>query len=159
MIWKKAAAAVLAGMMAFVLVGCGAEKMCIRDRDLFRVNGLTYEEKSRPSDYLEGVTVEQESPATAAVRFTGSDLDALSGREYIGEYLGKTDKMGADVANPVSHVAYGYATHVCILNEDGTIRKMVAAHDAVAYTHLDVDKRQVFFLNGTGNEDRIGIGQ
>ena len=98
-------------------------------RDLFRVNGLTYEGTSRPSDYLEGVTVEQESPATAAVRFTGSDLDALSGREYIGEYLGKTDKMGADVANPVSHVAYGYATHVCILNEDGTIRKMVAAHD------------------------------
>ena len=98
-------------------------------RDLFRVNGLTYEGTSRPSDYLEGVTVEQESPATAQVRFTGSDLDALSGREYIGEYLGKTDKMGADVANPVSHVAYGYATHVCILNEDGTIRKMVAAHD------------------------------
>lgn len=98
-------------------------------RDLFRVNGLTYEGTSRTSDYLEGVTVEQESPATAAVRFTGSDLDALSGREYIGEYLGKTDKMGADVANPVSHVAYGYATHVCILNEDGTIRKMVAAHD------------------------------
>lgn len=98
-------------------------------RDLFRVNGLTYEGTSRPSDYLEGVTVEQESPTTAQVRFTGGDLDALNGREYIGEYLGKTDKMGADVANPVSHVAYGYATHVCILNEDGTIRKMVAAHD------------------------------
>lgn len=98
-------------------------------RDLFRVNGLTYEGTSRPSDYLEGVTVEQESPTTESVRFTGSDLDALNGREYIGEYLGKTDKMGADVANPVSHVAYGYATHVCILNEDGTIRKMVAAHD------------------------------
>lgn len=98
-------------------------------RDLFRVNGLVYEGTSRPSDYLEGVTVEQESPTTAQVRFTGSDLDALNGREYIGEYLGKTDKMGADVANPVSHVAYGYATHVCILNEDGSIRKMVAAHD------------------------------
>ncbi len=98
-------------------------------RDLFRVNGLTYEGTIRPSDYLEGVTVEQESPTTESVRFTGSDLDALNGREYIGEYLGKTDKMGADVANPVSHVAYGYATHVCILNEDGTIRKMVAAHD------------------------------
>lgn len=98
-------------------------------RDLLRVNGLVYEGTSRPSDYLEGVTVEQESPTTAQVRFTGSDLDALNGREYIGEYLGKTDKMGADVANPVSHVAYGYATHVCILNEDGSIRKMVAAHD------------------------------
>ena len=31
--------------------------------------------------------------------------------------------------HPVSHVAYGYATHVCILNEDGTIKKMVACHD------------------------------
>ena len=98
-------------------------------RDLFRAKGLVYEETSRPSDYLEGVTIEQELPATAAVRFTGSDLEALSGREYIGEYLGKTDKMGANVANPVSHVAYGYATHVCILNEDGTIEKMIAAHD------------------------------
>ena len=29
----------------------------------------------------------------------------------------------------MSHVAYGYATHVCILKEDGTIQKMVAAHD------------------------------
>ena len=37
--------------------------------------------------------------------------------------------MGSDVPNPVSHVAYGYATQVCILNEDGTIQKMVAAHD------------------------------
>lgn len=90
-------------------------------RDLFHAKGLVYEETSRPSDYLEGVTVEQESSATARVRFTGSDLDTLSGREYIGEYLGKTDKMGADVENPVSHVAYGYATHVCILKEDGTI--------------------------------------
>lgn len=98
-------------------------------RDLFHAKGLVYEETSRPSDYLEGVTVEQESSATARVRFTGSDLDTLSGREYIGEYLGKTDKMGADVENPVSHVAYGYATHVCILKEDGTIQKMVAAHD------------------------------
>lgn len=81
-------------------------------RDLFHAKGLVYEETSRPSDYLEGVTVEQESSATARVRFTGSDLDTLSGREYIGEYLGKTDKMGADVENPVSHVAYGYATSV-----------------------------------------------
>ena len=31
--------------------------------------------------------------------------------------------------NPVSHVAYGYATHLCVLNEDGRIERMVAAHD------------------------------
>lgn len=56
-------------------------------------------------------------------------LEELNGTEYYGEYLAKTDKMGSDVPNPVSHVAYGYATQICVLNEDGTIKKMVAAHD------------------------------
>lgn len=56
-------------------------------------------------------------------------LEELEGQEYYGEYLAKTDPMGADVPNPVSHVAYGYATQVVILNEDGTIKKVVAAHD------------------------------
>lgn len=59
----------------------------------------------------------------------GSSLEALEGRDYVGKYLAKTDKMGSDVPNPVSHVAYGYATQVCVLNEDGTIKKVVAAHD------------------------------
>lgn len=56
-------------------------------------------------------------------------LADLEGEQYYGEYLAKTDPMGADVPNPVSHVAYGYATQACILNEDGTIQKVVAAHD------------------------------
>ena len=57
------------------------------------------------------------------------DWKALEGQEFYGEYLAKTDPLGAqDVANPVSHVAYGYATHVCVLNDDGTIREVDAAH-------------------------------
>lgn len=57
------------------------------------------------------------------------DWRALEGQEFYGEYLAKTDPLGAqDVANPVSHVAYGYATHVCVLNDDGTIREIDAAH-------------------------------
>lgn len=59
----------------------------------------------------------------------GQSLEALEGKDYYGEYLAKTDKMGSDVPNPVSHVAYGYATQVCVLNEDGTVKKMAAAHD------------------------------
>ena len=43
--------------------------------------------------------------------------------------MGKTDPLGADVPNPVSHIAYGYATQVCILDEDGRIQEIVAAHD------------------------------
>ena len=56
-------------------------------------------------------------------------LEGLNGREFYGEYLGKTDPLGADVPNPVSHIAYGYATQVCILDEDGRIQEIVAAHD------------------------------
>lgn len=56
-------------------------------------------------------------------------LSGLEGREYYGEYLAKTDKMGSDVPHPVSHVAYGYATQLCALNEDGTVKLLAAAHD------------------------------
>lgn len=56
-------------------------------------------------------------------------LAELEGVDFMGEYLAKTDAMGTPVPNPVSHVAYGYATQMCVLNEDGTIKKMVAAHD------------------------------
>lgn len=53
----------------------------------------------------------------------------LEGQEFYGEYLAETDPMGSHKKNPVSHVAYGYATQVCVLNEDGTIQKITAAHD------------------------------
>ena len=59
----------------------------------------------------------------------GKNITDLEGQEFYGEYLAETDPMGSDKKNPVSHVAYGYATQVCVLNEDGTIKKMVAAHD------------------------------
>ena len=59
----------------------------------------------------------------------GKSLTELEGQEFYGEYLGKTDPLGAPVPNPVSHVAYGYATQVCILNDEGRVERMIAAHD------------------------------
>ena len=56
-------------------------------------------------------------------------LTELENEEFYGEYLGKTDPLGAPVPNPVSHIAYGYATQICILNEEGKIEQIVAAHD------------------------------
>ena len=57
-------------------------------------------------------------------------LAELAGQEFYGEYLAKTDPLGADVPNPVSHVAYGYATQMCILDrETGKLKKITAAHD------------------------------
>ena len=60
----------------------------------------------------------------------GRTLADLKGQEFYGEYLAATDPLGADVPNPVSHVAYGYATQMCVLErETGRIKQMVAAHD------------------------------
>ena len=57
-------------------------------------------------------------------------LAELAGQEFYGEYYAKTDPLGADKPNPVSHVAYGYATQMCILDKKtGRLEKIVAAHD------------------------------
>ena len=63
-------------------------------------------------------------------RRAGLSLQQMKGRVYYGEYLAKTDPLGADVPNPVSHVAYGYATQLCILDKKtGRVEHMIAAHD------------------------------
>lgn len=59
----------------------------------------------------------------------GESLKDLEGRHFYAEYLGKTDKMGSDKEFPVSHVAYGYATQVVVLNHQGRVKKIYAAHD------------------------------
>ena len=58
------------------------------------------------------------------------DLSALEGLEYFAEFFDPTDKLGADVPNPKSHVAYGFATHVVILDDDGRVKEVWAAHDS-----------------------------
>jgi selenium-dependent xanthine dehydrogenase len=58
-----------------------------------------------------------------------SSLADLEGSEFSGEYLGKTDPMGSDKPNPISHVAYSYAAQVVLLNAEGKVQKVVAAHD------------------------------
>jgi selenium-dependent xanthine dehydrogenase len=56
-------------------------------------------------------------------------LGELEGREYYREYDAITDPMTSDKLNRMSHVAYAYATQVVILDSDGRVQKVVAAHD------------------------------
>lgn len=58
-----------------------------------------------------------------------SSLEDCEGEELYGEYQGVTDPINSDKENPVSHVAYGYATQVVVLGDDGKVEKVVAAHD------------------------------
>ena len=60
----------------------------------------------------------------------GGDLAKLEGREFFAEFFDPTDKLGADKPNPKSHVAYGFATHVVVLDEQGKVKEVWAAHDS-----------------------------
>lgn len=55
----------------------------------------------------------------------------LVGKTYRGAFVCDwTSKPGAEVENPIIHYSYGYAAQLCVLNEEGKIDKIVAAHDA-----------------------------
>ena len=57
-------------------------------------------------------------------------LSQLTGRVYKGKYVCDwTCKPGADTEEPIIHFAYGYATQVVILDDEGEIIKIIAAHD------------------------------
>ncbi|MEE8170275.1 MAG: molybdopterin cofactor-binding domain-containing protein, partial [Phycisphaerae bacterium] len=60
----------------------------------------------------------------------GKKLADLVGREFRGEYACTyTTKPGADVAEPKTHMSYGFATQVVILDDEGKLKKVIAAHD------------------------------
>jgi len=70
-----------------------------------------------------------------AARSLASDLKSkslkqLAGQTYKGKFLCDwTSKPGSDKEKPVIHFSYGYATQVVILDDNGTIQKVIAAHD------------------------------
>ena len=60
----------------------------------------------------------------------GVDLETLAGREFGGEYVVDwTTKLGEGVEDPVTHLAYGWATQVVILDDEGRLARVVAAQD------------------------------
>ena len=54
----------------------------------------------------------------------------LAGREFHGEYEAATDPVDTDAARPIRHVAYSYACQLAILDTDGRMERVVAAHDS-----------------------------
>ena len=73
------------------------------------------------SDHLDG--------SSESIDYIREELYRNDGREYLAEFFAKTDKMGADVKNPKSHIAYGYATQVAVLDSEDRVSKIVAAHE------------------------------
>ncbi len=73
---------------------------------------------------------------TSAARKLRADLDAgrslgdLAGRVYAAdEVIDDTTALGADVAKIKTHTSYGFATQVVILDAEGRVERVIAAHD------------------------------
>ena len=61
----------------------------------------------------------------------GLTLAALAGRVYEGEtVIRDTTALGADVPKIKTHTTFGYATQMVVLDEQGRVARVVAAHDA-----------------------------
>jgi len=61
---------------------------------------------------------------------TEETLGRFNGRRFEYEYFEPTDKLGSDKPNPKSHIAYGYATNVAVLDAEGRVTDIYAAFDA-----------------------------
>jgi len=57
-------------------------------------------------------------------------LEDLAGRDFAGEMVVDwTTRLEASVEEPITHFAYGWATQVVTLDEEGKVERIVAAHD------------------------------
>jgi selenium-dependent xanthine dehydrogenase len=60
----------------------------------------------------------------------GLSLAGLAGRVYAADIvIDDTTALGADVPKVKTHTSFGFATQVCILDEQGRVERMIAAHD------------------------------
>ena len=67
--------------------------------------------------------------ALDALRPGGLPQD-LAGREFSGEFVVDwTTPIGEGIPDPVTHLAYGWATQVVILDDEGRLARVLAAHD------------------------------
>jgi xanthine dehydrogenase molybdenum-binding subunit len=71
-----------------------------------------------------------EAAAKLKAALNGGRLEDLAGQEFYGEVLiDWTHKPGDGPEGAATHFAYGWATQVVILDDEGAIEKIVAAHD------------------------------
>ncbi len=85
---------------------------------------------SRATSLVGNAIIEACKPLKAAMN--GSGLADLVGKEFFGEWVCDwTNKPGKENGKPIcTHYSYSYATQVVILDDDGKIERVIAAHDA-----------------------------
>ena len=114
--------------MAAQTLGVSVDQIVYHEPDTALAPNSGVTTASRQTLFTGEATVRAAKAVREAAEKAGG-LENLEGQSFLGEYTGITDKMGSDKPNPVSHIAYGYATHVVELNDDGTVARVTAIHD------------------------------
>jgi xanthine dehydrogenase molybdenum-binding subunit len=82
---------------------------------------------------LAGNSIAAAGKALRAELDRGKTLNDLVGQTFHGEWrCDYTSKLGKDIdkpGGPKTHLTYGFATQVAILDDEGRLVKMIAAHD------------------------------
>jgi selenium-dependent xanthine dehydrogenase len=122
----------LATVITQIVCGClglPPEKTIAEPPDTRRTPNSGTTTASRQSVFSGEAALRAARKLKAALDEEGGDLAPLEGKEFYGEYSGITDPMGSDKPNPVSHVAYGYAAVLAVLDGEGKVEKITAAYD------------------------------
>ena len=80
--------------------------------------------------YLTGGACLIASRALAEALERAGSLEALEGRSFPAEFGPLTHSVHSDEVNPRTHVAFGFASQVVILGDDGEIERIVTGVDA-----------------------------
>ena len=93
---------------------------------------------------LAGNAIAEAGHALKAALDAGKTLADLQDQVFHGEWIcDYTSKLGSDVdkpGGPKTHLTYGFATQVAILDDEGALAKMIACHDVgrvINPVHLD----------------------
>ena len=82
---------------------------------------------------LAGNAIAEAGKALKAALDRGKQLKDLVGEVFQGEWrCDYTSKLGKDMdkpGGPKTHITYGFATQVAILDDEGALKKMIACHD------------------------------
>lgn len=110
------------------ITGLLPEQIVVEPPDTHRTPNSGTTTASRQTVFT-GEALRRASVKLKAQLDSGKSLKDLENVEVYGEFASETDPIGSDKPDPVSHVAYGYAAQVVVLDDKGKLEKVVAAYD------------------------------
>jgi selenium-dependent xanthine dehydrogenase len=91
-----------------------------------------------------GIAVKSAAEKLRADLDAGKTVEELKGNVYAADIkVDDTTLLGADVPKIKTHTSFGYATQMCVLDENGRIERFVAAHDVGRAVNPDLCEGQI----------------